>query len=273
MPEDMNVPVASDSPGPAPDLAPALQTGVPAARTEQIAGPPPAETRAAPSVPAAPAGKGDPVSTLLDQLKNLPVSQVDALLHAIEQETGNAAQGPPDEDDEFEPDEYQVDDSSVSRQGPIRYAEVEPGMQKAISMVHNHMMEQAVSAAIDSDENLSYNMKALSPKAREAVVAFVKDGMEKLIDEQGDRFDYNWARVAQQAFARAKPRIEPLMERPTPKAGMGPGQGADHYMSRPLQEPKRVPAYADAEDHATYLQQKLAYNYAQAEREMQVPGM
>jgi hypothetical protein len=206
------------------------------------------------------------VAALLAQLKNLPVSQVDALLDAIDKETG--AGGTPEEEDEDD-DDVQVDDSSVSRKGPVRYAEVEPGMQKAIAAVHNHMMEEAVKKALDSDQELSYNMAAIGPKARESVVSILKDHMERQIAVEGDRFDYNWARVAQNAMAKAGPIVAPFFDRPTPRAGMGPGSGSDYYMARPLTEPKRVPAYADSEDYAAYLQAKVAYNAQLAERETQ----
>ena len=282
-PNTEETPAAVETPGNAPDLTPAMHTTPPAtvpapvpaaAKAEKVAGPAAAEA----SPDADDAGKATPtaepkggVDSLLAQLRDLPVSDVDALLDAIERETGaDAADGDIDDDADVE-----IDDSSVSRKGPVRYSEVEPGMQKAIAAVHNHMMEESVRKALDSDETLSYNMKVLGPKARESVVSILKDQMERQIESEGDAFDYNWARVAQAAMAKAGPIVAPFFERPTPKAGMGPGSGFDNAVARPMKEPERVPAYADGEDYAAYIARKMVYNAQMAERETQsqVPGV
>lgn len=268
----------------APDLSPPMHTTPPAAapapapavaKAEKVAGP--AAASASPA--AVDAGAKDTVDapegnvdSLLEQLRNLPVSEVDALLDAIERETG-----PLDEDDEEVDDDadMEIDDSSVSRRSPVRYSEVEPGMQKAIAAVHNHMMEESVKKALDSDETLSYNMKVLGPKARESVVSILKDQMERQIESEGDAFDYNWARVAQAAMKKAGPLVAPFFERPTPSAGMGPGSGSDNFVAQPMKEPERIPAYADGEDYAAYIARKMAYNAQLAERETQsqIPGV
>jgi len=278
MPETVTTTAPTEMTTTAAELSPALtppSVSAPAAKADKLEQPPVADTsndvKGATVTSTTPATG---VDSILAQLKNLPVSQVDALLEAIDAETGAnaAAREEAEEDDE---EDLQVDESSVSREGPVRYADMEPGMQKAIAAVHNHQLEMAVTAAIDSDKDLSYNMAGLGPKAREAVVATVKDFMERQIGAEGSKFDFNWNRVAKSAFAQARSRIEPFFERPTPRAGMGPGQGGEHYMARQIKEPQRVPAYADANDYQAYIAQKLAYNQALAERETQgqVPGV
>jgi hypothetical protein len=208
------------------------------------------------------------IDALLEQLKNLPVSQVDALLDAIDRETGTQRV----RNESAEEEGVQIDDSSVSRKGPVKYAELDQGTQRAVAATHNYMMEQAVTQVLDSDKELSYNMSVIGPKARNSVVSILKGQMEKEIAKEGDRFDYDWARVAQAAMAKAGPIVAPFFDRPTPRAGMGPG-GTASLGGRELQEPKRVPAYADAEDYATYIENKLQYEMQKAEREAQVPGL
>ncbi len=291
MPDEVTTtPNAEGTPENAPDLSPPMSTAPPTAAPAPPPAPAPApaptkaEKVAGPGAAVPPstgdagdAGEADPaaepkggVDALLAQLRNLPVSEVDELLDAIERETGTS-----DDDDADDDADVAIDDSSVSRQGPVRYSEVEPGMQKAIAAVHNHMMEESVKQALDSDENLSYNMKVLGAKARESVVSILKDQMERQIEAEGDNFDYNWARVAQAALKKAVPIVAPFFERPTPVAGMGPGSGSDSFVAQPMKKPERVPAYADAEDHAAYIAQIMAYNANVAERETQgqIPGV
>jgi len=293
--EETTTPVEGPPSENALDLSPTMSTAPPAAAPAPAApapapAPAKADSVAGPGAPAASPSAGDKagdagkeatpaadepkggVDDLLDQLRNLPVSEVDELLDAIERETGTPDD--PDDDDDDDAD-MAIDDSSVSRKGPVRYSEVEPGMQKAIAAVHNHMMEESVKQALDSDESLSYNMKVLGAKARESVVSILKDQMERQIEAEGDNFDYNWARVAQAALKKAVPIVAPFFERPTPVAGMGPGRGSDSFVAQPAKEPTRVPAYADAEDYAAYIAQKMAFNASAAERETQgqVPGV
>ena len=210
------------------------------------------------------AGLPTDVDGFMAHLRSMPVSQMDAILDAINKEIGVSDPAP-------EPEELTVDPSSFSGdQGPVKYADIEPGMQKAIASVHSHLLSEAVKKSLDSNEALSYNIARLSPKVKDSVVSLVKDRMEQIIGQLGDKFDYDWDRVAQAALAKEWTRIEPFFDRPA-KTGFG-GAGTD-LTSRPLEEPKRVPAYADAEDFGNYIQQRLRYNQQQAERETQIPGM
>jgi len=256
----------------APDLTPPIHAPGPpapeAATADRLDAPPPADPKptADPAKPAA-GPSVTQIETLLEQLKNLPVSQVDALLDAIDRETGTQRV----KNEVVDEEEVQIDNSSVSRKGPVRYAELDQGTQRAIAATHNYMMEQAVTQVLDSDKELSYNMSVIGPKARGSVVAILKGQMEKEIAKEGDGFDYDWARVAQTAMAKAGPIVAPFFDRPTPRAGMGPGGVAS--LGRELQEPRRVPAYADEEDYATYIQNKLQYEIQKAERESGTQGV
>jgi len=288
VPEELSMNPTDPEIGNAPELSPALQElatptpGVlPAAPPTAAAptAPVAAEPVAEPTTPEPSMADTDPVGHVMDQIKNLPIGQVDALLEMMAEETGQPIEPRPlaasvDDDDTIAVGRSSVSEPAVPRP-PVAYGDVDPGMQRAISAVHNHMMEESVNAAIDSDEEMAYNMKDLGASARASMVSFVKDAMEKQITSEGTGFDYNWGRVAKVAFAQAKPRLQPFLDKPTPRAGMGPGGGSNQYAQRDAKPPERIPAYADTEDYASYVAAKMQYYEAQAERaaQDQIPGL
>jgi hypothetical protein len=212
-------------------------------------------------------------SALFEQVKNLPAGELDTLIAAIEGEL----KGDDDDDD----DDVNLDEPSTSpKRGarvddgdePIAYARLDVGSQKAIGAVHSHMVEQAIGQALDSDKELSYNMKQASPKAQDSVKSIIRDRLQRSVDERGDRFDYNWGQAAKQAVAAEKERLSPFFERPA-QPGMGPGSQTDFQMTRELKAPERVPAFADEQSHDEYLMERMKYNQALIEREQSnVPG-
>ncbi|KPL05390.1 hypothetical protein AMJ85_11895 [candidate division BRC1 bacterium SM23_51] len=134
------------------------------------------------------------------------------------------------------------------------------------------MVEQAINAALDSDQELSYNMKAASPKAQESVKSIIRDRLQRFVDERGDRFDYNWGAAAKQAVAAERARLAPFFERPA-RPGMGPGSQTDFQVNRELKAPERVPAFADEATYDEYLTERMRYNQALIEREQSnMPG-
>lgn len=283
--------------GAAPELTPVIQTGpttevVPApvqapAATPVAPAAQPVKEEGLPAVPAVgvqPEGEAvDPVVALMTQLQNLPVGQVDELLAQLEGVTGaDAAEAAAADDDYLDDDgdpegvmQVGASSESVEPRGPVRYADMGKGEQRALAAVHHHMMEEAVDKALDSNQDLSYNMEQAGKGARASVVSFVKDAMERQIAKEGDGFDYDWNRVAKIAFAQAAPRLAPFFEPRTPRAGMGPGEGSGiaQMATRTPVEPQRIPAYASAEDYAQYLTERMQYNAAMAEQELsdQVP--
>ena len=204
-------------------------------------------------------------SALFDEVKNLPAGELDTLIAAIESELKDA------DDDEGDVD---LDEPSTSPKDDARveYAQLDVGSRKAIGAVHSHMVEQAITQALDSDEELSYNMKRASPKAQESVKSIVRDRLQRCVDERGDRFDYNWGSAAKQAVDAEKTRLAPFFERPA-RPGVGPGSQTDFQMNRELTAPERVPAFADEQSHDEYLMERMKYNQALIEREQSnVPG-
>jgi hypothetical protein len=282
---------AATTQGNAPDLTPAqVQKDTGRAADVDI----PAGANAAAAEPdAASAGKdrGQPVPTngepgrsvatqadatvdasaLFEQVKNLPAGELDTLIAAIEGELKDS-----DDDGDVDLDEPSTSTGKSARADdgdePIGYARLDVGSQKAIGAVHSHMVEQAIGQALDSDEELAYNMKQASPKAQESVKSIVRDRLQRFVDERGDRFDYNWGHAAKQAVAAEKTRLAPFFERPA-RPGMGPGSQTDFQMTRELKPPERVPAFADDAEHDAYLMERMKYNQALAEREQSnTPG-
>jgi hypothetical protein len=134
------------------------------------------------------------------------------------------------------------------------------------------MVEQAIGQALDSDEELSYNMKQASPKAQDSVKSIVRDRLQRFVDERGDRFDYNWGHAAKQAVDAEKARLAPFFERPA-RPGMGPGSQTDFQVTRELKAPERVPGFAPEHEQDEYLLKKMRYNQALIEREQSnMPG-
>ncbi len=225
----------------------------------------PVPTNGPPASPAA-AQVADTVdaSVLFEQVKNLPAGELDTLIAAIEGELKDA-----DDDGDVDLDEPST---SPKDDEPIGYARLDVGSRKAIGAVHSHMVEQAIGQALDSDEELSYNMKQASPKAQESVKSIIRDRLQRTVDERGDRFDYNWGQAATQAVAAEKARLAPFFERPA-RPGMGPGSLADFQVSQELKAPERVPAFADEQSHDEYLMERMKYNQALIEREQSnMPG-
>ncbi|MHC4510420.1 MAG: hypothetical protein ACYTAO_15940 [Planctomycetota bacterium] len=209
-------------------------------------------------------------AAMFAQVKKLPAGELDRLIEAIDSELKEA------DDDDGEVDLDEPSTSTGKRASaddePIGYSRLDVGSQKAIGAVHSHMVEQAIGQALDSDQELSYNMKQASPKAQESVKSIIRDRLQRLVDERGDRFDYNWGHAAQQAVAAEKTRLAPFFERPA-RPGMGPGSQTDHQMNRELKEPERVPGFADERDQDEYLMEKMRHTQALIEREQSnVPG-
>ncbi len=276
---------AQGAPASAPDLTPAQvsqNTGRAADVDIPTGAAPPADKTAPPG--AAGEDRGQPVPTnvppassaaaqvdatvdasaLFEQVKNLPAGELDTFIAAIEGEL----QG--DDDGDVDLDEPstspKLDDERIG------YAQLDAGSQKAIGAVHSHMVEQAIGQALDSDEELSYNMKQASPKVRESVKSIIRDRLQRFVDERGDRFDYNWGQAAKQAASAEKARLAPFFERPA-RPGMGPGSQTDFQVNRELVAPERIPAFADEQSHDEYLMERMKYNQALIEREQSnMPG-
>ena len=212
-------------------------------------------------------------SAVFEQVKNLPAGELDTLIAAIEGELANYD----DEEEDVGLDEPSTSPKRETRaraddDEPIGYARLDRGSQKAIGAVHSHMVEQAINAALDSDQELSYNMKAASPKAQESVKSIIRDRLQRFVDERGDRFDYNWGAAAKQAVAAERARLAPFFERPA-RPGMGPGSQTDFQVNRELKAPERVPAFADEATYDEYLTERMRYNQALIEREQSnMPG-
>lgn len=281
---------AAPPPGPAPDLTPAqvqkdtgraadvdIPTGADAAAVKQDAAgagedrgqPVPTNGEPGRSV-AAQANATVDASALFEQVKNLPAGELDTFIAAIEEELTDTDDGDVDLDEPSTSTGKQAraDDGDE----PIGYARLDVGSQKAIGAVHSHMVEQAIGQALDSDEELSYNMKQASPKAQESVKSIVRDRLQRFVDERGDRFDYNWGDAARRAVAAEKTRLAPFFEKPA-RPGMGPGSQTDFQMTRELKAPERVPAFADDQAYDEYLTERMKYNQALAEREQSnMPG-
>lgn len=212
-------------------------------------------------------------STLFEQVKGLPPDELDTFVAAIESELKDLDEEDDDSDvDLDEPSTSTGKKRSRDPDEPIGYSQLDVGSRRAIGAVHSHMVEQAIGQALDSDQELSYNMKQASPKAQESVKSIIRDRLQRLVDERGDRFDYNWGAAAKQAVAAEKARLTPFLERPA-RPGMGPGSQADFQVQRELKVPERVPAFADEQEYDEYLMERMRYNQALAEREQSdVPG-
>ncbi|KPL13122.1 hypothetical protein AMJ85_00245 [candidate division BRC1 bacterium SM23_51] len=215
-------------------------------------------------------------SAVFEQVKNLPAGELDTLIAAIEGELANYDD---DGDEEVGLDEPSTSPKRGARaraeieiDEPIGYGRLDRGSQAAIGAVHSHLVERAIDRALDSDQELSYNMKAANPKAQESVKSIIRDRLRRFVDERGDRFDYNWDNAVRQAVAAEKARLIPLFERPA-RPGMGPGSQTDFQVNRELKAPERVPAFADDREYDEYLGESLRYNQALIERERDnMPG-
>lgn len=220
--------------------------------------------------PAAQTGATLDASAVFEQVKNLPAGELDTLIAAIDSELKAD-----DDDGDVDLDEPSTSTGKRASTGddePIGYSQLDRGAQAAIGAVHSHMVGQAIDKALDSDPELSYNMEQASPKAQESVKSIIRDQLQRLVDERGDRFDYNWGHAAKQAVAAAKVTLTPLLERPA-RPGMGPGSQTDFQMTRELKEPERVPGFADERDQDEYLVEKMRHTQALIEREQSnAPG-
>lgn len=267
---------------PAPDLTPAqvtpstgnaptadIPTGTPAqgAPDGQDRGQQPVPTNGKPASSAAtqtpaPDAAVD-ASALFEQVKNLPPGELDTLIASIEAEMDTG-------DDSGDVD---LDEPSTSpKDEPVGYARLDTGTQKAVGAVHSHMVGLAITKMLDSDPELSYNMKQASPKAQESATSIIRDRLQRIVDERGDRFDYNWEVAAKQAVAAEKPRLLPFLERPA-RPGMGPGSDGEHHVNRELKMPERVPAFADAQEHDESMVERMRIRQALIEREQSgAPG-
>ncbi|MHC4508024.1 MAG: hypothetical protein ACYTAO_03570 [Planctomycetota bacterium] len=257
---DVDIPTGADAPAAKPDAA---------AAGEDRGQPVPTNGKPGRSV-AAQADAIVDASALFEQVKNLPAGELDTLIAAIESELTDTDDGDVDLDEPSTSTGKQAraDDGDE----PIGYARLDVGSQKAIGAVHSHMVEQAIGQALDSDEELAYNMKQASPKAQESVKSIVRDRLQRFVDERGDRFDYNWGHAAKQAVAAEKTRLAPFFERPA-RPGMGPGSQTDFQVNRELKAPERVPAFADDAAHDEYLMERMRYNQSLIEREQSnTPG-
>lgn len=210
---------------------------------------------------------------VFDYVKGLSPGELDTLIATIEGAIEDA-----DDDGDVDLDEPSTSAKKGAKSGdsdddePVGYSRLDVGTQRAVGAVHSHMVQQAIVEALDSDEELAYNMKQASTKTRDSVKSIVADRLQRLADERGDRFDYNWGATAKQAVAAEKARLMPFFERPA-RPGMGPGSQSDFQVNRELKVPERVPAFADDRDRDEYLMARMRYNQALIEREQSnVPG-
>jgi hypothetical protein len=265
----VTVDIPAGTPAPAQG-APAEQAG----QTGQDRGTQPVPTNGKPesstATQAAELVAAADASSLFAQVKNLPPGELDTLIQAIEAELEDGDNG--GDVDLDEPSTSKPRSQAAGGDEPIGYAQLDVGSQRAIGAVHSHMVEEAITQALDSDQELSYNMKQAGAKAQESTKSIIRDRLQRMVDERGDRFDYKWDVAAKQAVAAEKPRLTPFLERPA-RPGMGPGSDGEHHVNRELTAPERIPAFADDQEYDEGLMAKMRYNQAIIEREQSgVPG-
>lgn len=252
-------------------IGPALpDTGNPA---QLVAGVPVVSTTPAtvPTSSSIPAALPDSVLTaegILGQLKKLPALELDTLVETLEQ---LGARSSPEEVEETEEDDedVSVEPPSVSPRAvpprQVRVEDMDPSARKALATVHNQLMVRSIKEAIDSDQELGYNLKALTVAGRASFDRLVKREISGILDQAGADFDYDWETTAKSAVRAAKNFLGPLMERRPSMLGApgSPGSGD----SRTLEEPVRVSELSNRDERDKYLSDRLRFNVDRLTRE------
>lgn len=244
----------------------------------------PASTGTTATVPATSGTTSAPgVATavgVFEALKHMPPEELSIFAETLEHlgyaRTGPADDGDDAEDDSDDGEDVSVEDTSVSAGNvphdssnrKIDINDMTPAARKALVTVHNQLMTRSIKEAIDSDQELGYNLKSLTAKGRESFDKLVKREIGGILDRAGEAFDYDWERTAKAAVAQAKDFLAPMLERRPAMLGVPGAPG--NVDSRTIEEPKRVSELSRRDERDKYLADRLKYNLERQLREQTV---
>ncbi len=181
--------------------------------------------------------------------------------------------GDPDEDvlDEYnrELDENRTDQPSrsrtdSSRSGPVNVADLAPDLQRVLMLAEQTRIKEIVQNALDKDEELSYNIKNLSPEGRVAARALVDEKIRGRLPEFGGDFG-DGTRILSEILPEIREHLKALSTPRSGPMGLGHAPGGDGDGAYPTKKPDHVSS-TEGDAHDQYVGKLLEFHQAQAEQ-------
>jgi len=144
--------------------------------------------------------------------------------------------------------------------GRTKFGDLDETLQTVVVDVEQARVDKIIQKGLDSDDVLSYYMKAMDTNGQEAIRSMIDEKVRGRLDASDGKFG-DGARILREVLPEVRSTVEALgtSNRTTPQLGLGPapgGQGeADIYpRKRPAHVPSTEPGFEES------ISQELAYN-------------
>jgi hypothetical protein len=180
---------------------------------------------------------------------------------------------PEDEDDEDVIERYYEDSrkseprlrNSNPENGPIDYSRLTPDIQRVLREAESGRIDKIVDKALDSDEELSYNMSQYDEKGKAAIRTLLNEKIRGRLDEHGGDFG-DGRRILAEVLPEVKGLLSQLGGRQgRPGVGLGASPGGGDTQVYPTKKPDYVPS-TGGDDFEQHILDTLAFHQGQVER-------
>lgn len=183
----------------------------------------------------------------------------------ITQETFNSEESDEDVIETYEKELRENPASKPQKTGPIDYSQLSPDIQRALRTVETDRIEKIVTAALDNDEVVTYNMEQYDATGQAAIRAFVDDKVRGRLDAFGGDFG-DGSRILADILPEVRDHLQALgRPRQTGPMGLGHAPGGGDMEVYPKTKPEHVSS-TEGEAFEQNILETLAWEQAKAER-------
>jgi len=187
---------------------------------------------------------------------DIPGDQVEDVIRRM----SGDAQGEDGDEEDWE--EYDDDPrvpkrkQTVSETRKTGYKDFEPDVQRLLKRAERNRIDEIVKESLDSDEELTYNMKALDDGGRKTVLELVRREIKGRLAETGD---FGEGEMLKDILPFVKQVVNGLgAARRGPQLGLGPSPSGAPATAYPTREPDRVSSQDPG--YEQYVLDSLAYH-------------
>lgn len=148
------------------------------------------------------------------------------------------------------------------KERPVDYSQLSPDVQRVVRLGEKARVSEIVTAALDSDEFIAYNMKAQTPEGAKAIRLYVDEKINGRLNQVGGDFGDNGARILAEVIPEVRDHLRALGT-PGQRTRMGLGQapGGGDTEVHPAKRPAHVPSTeGDAFDQNVLEDMEWAHN-------------
>ena len=150
----------------------------------------------------------------------------------------------------------------------VSYADLSPDVQRALQREERRYIETVIDAALDSDEDLRYNMRALTDEGRGVVKELVRKGVEGRLNAmaESDRdVDFGDGKaILREVLPEVKKVVKSLAPRQHGPVSMGPSP--DGGTVHPTKRPEYVSSLHGDDEWAQNILEEMSWYMNQADQ-------